>query len=144
MTEFAERASQASSLSPKKDSMCRCVACWFMPSLPWSNLKPQRDRLRARAFKRRDKFHCLEGDIATRPCFRVFKQLVFARNAVHRGSFCHLLWKIDRPPRSEGFLVTGLANFLTTGGKKPSSPMVQRSNSFARLRAVRAVSTFDA
>ena len=35
-----------------------------------------------------------------------------------RGSFCHLLWKIVRPPCSEGFLFKGVANFLTTGGKK--------------------------
>ena len=35
-----------------------------------------------------------------------------------RGSFCHLLCKIDRPPRSEGFPFKGVAHFLTKGGKK--------------------------
>ena len=44
---------------------------------------------------------------------RAMKEMV--RN---RGSFCRLLWKIVRPPRSEGFLFKGVANFLTNGGKK--------------------------
>ena len=28
------------------------------------------------------------------------------------GAFCDLLWKMVRPPRSEGFLFKGVANFL--------------------------------
>ena len=36
--------------------------------------------------------------------------------------FCHLLWTIDRPPRSEGFLFEGVGNFLTKGGEK--TPLV--------------------
>ena len=34
------------------------------------------------------------------------------------GSFCHVWWKNDRSPCSEGFLFEGVANFLTKGGKK--------------------------
>ena len=34
------------------------------------------------------------------------------------GSFCHLLWIIDRPPRREGFLVEGVGNFLRKGSRK--------------------------
>ena len=34
------------------------------------------------------------------------------------GSFRHLLWRIDRPPRSEGFLFEGVRNFLTEGSQK--------------------------
>ena len=34
------------------------------------------------------------------------------------GSFCHLLRRHDRAPRSEGFLLEGVANFLMKGGRK--------------------------
>ena len=34
------------------------------------------------------------------------------------GSFSHLLWKLVRPPRSDGFLFKGFANLLTKGWQK--------------------------
>ena len=33
-------------------------------------------------------------------------------------SSCQLLRTIDRPPRSDGFLIEGVRHFLTQGGKK--------------------------
>ena len=36
-------------------------------------------------------------------------------------SFCHLLWKIVPPPRSEGFLFKVVALFLTKGGEKKTA-----------------------
>ena len=50
--------------------------------------------------------------------------LAATEGSLHRfvgpgGSFCHL-WKIDRPPLSEGFLFEGFAHFLTKEAKRHS------------------------
>ena len=49
-----------------------------------------------------------------------------------RGSSCHLLWKIVRPPRSEGFLFKGSPIFLAKGGKKTPLAVHQHVPLFGR------------
>ena len=48
--------------------------------------------------------------------------------------FCHLWWKIDRPPGSEGILFRRVANFLTKGGRK-DPPCVPKQFDFQAFGA---------